>query len=142
MMNIGFRPKQKLCIHTNGHFLDFIKVPNLTRLQNKEVHLPPKRLAMQLGFKDVYLNYFKQKQSVINKLMSGQTMFINDNRCVNRDGECLVVFSKSFLQIIANQKASGFELVAAKVNLIMYWQQEGDSEEFKIVLPEVYFEKK
>ena len=136
------RAKQKLCIHTNGHFLDFIKVPNLTRLQNKEVHLPPKRLAMQLGFKDVYLSYFKQKQSVINKLMSGQTMFINDNRCVNRDGECLVVFSKSFMQIIANQKASGFELVAAKVNLIVYWQQEGDSEEFKIVLPEVCFEKK
>jgi ATP-dependent DNA helicase RecQ len=39
-------------------------------------------------------------------------------------------------------KSKNFELKSVKVNFIVYWQDENDTEEVKVILPELFFERK
>jgi ATP-dependent DNA helicase RecQ len=39
-------------------------------------------------------------------------------------------------------KEKGYELKSAKVGFIVYWRKEGEEQEVKIILPEMYFERK
>ena len=39
-------------------------------------------------------------------------------------------------------KEKNYELKSASVNFIVYWLKEGAEQEVKVILPELYFEKK
>lgn len=135
------RAKTNLTIHLNSNFLDDLKVDNLQRIENQEIHLPPNELAMHLSFKDVWLDYFISRQNFISELKSGDALSINGDICMDTKGNSVLKFSKQFLGQIENMKAKNYELKRAKVNFVIYWKKEATEQEIKIVLPELYFEK-
>jgi ATP-dependent DNA helicase RecQ len=136
------RAKQNLIIHLNGNYLDKLKTEDLERIENQNTFEPPNVLAIHLSHKDLYLSYFDFVQHRINGLTSGETIIICDEGCKNNKGELVLKFSRSFLEKLSEINQSGFQLKEAKVNFIVHWKAEDKEHEVKIILPELYFERK
>ncbi len=136
------RAKQNLTIHLNSNFLDNISAENTERIEDRKIYLPPKELAMHLTYKDVWLDYFINRQYLVSQLTSGDNMTLNGNECLNTKGQSVLKFSMQFVNQIESLRQRNYELKGAKINFIVYWQKEGAEKEVKIILPELYFEKK
>lgn len=135
------RAKQNLTVHLNSNFLDNLSANNLERIENNETYLPPKELAMHLTFKDIWLDYFANRQHLVSQLTSGDVLILNGDECLNLNGQSVLKFSQQFLRQTESLKEKNYKLKSVKVNFIVYWLKEGAEHEVKIVLPEVYFEK-
>ncbi len=135
------RAKRNLTIHLNGNYLDNITAENLERVEDRQIHLPPNEIAMQLSFKDIWLDYFITRQHLISQLTSGESLAISGDECTTAKGQSVLKFSKQFLNMIEIQKQKGYNLKQVKVNFIVYWKKENTEHEVKIILPEVYFER-
>lgn len=135
------RAKHNLTIHLNGNYLDNLKAENLERIEDRDEHLPPDELAMHLSFKDVWLGYFIKRQHLVSQLTSGDTLTINGDECTNAKGQSVLIFSKHFQSTIESMSQKGYHLKQAKVNFIVYWENEDTEQEVKIILPELYFER-
>jgi len=135
------RAKQNLTVHLNSNFLDNLSAENLERIEDIEIYLSPKELAMHLTYKDVWLDYFVNRQHLISQLMSGDVLTLNGDECLNSHGQSVLKFSQHFLRQIESLKEKNYILKSVKVNFIVYWLKEGAEHEVKILLPELYFEK-
>lgn len=136
------RAKQNLIVHSNeGHF-NGISAENLEQIEDRDVYLPPNDIAMHLGYKDVLLDHFIDKQQLISQLSSGDALILNGNECLNLKGQSILRFSKSFVVQIENMKSKNYDLKSARVNFIVYWLKEGAAQEIMIILPELIFERK
>ena len=98
------RAKHNLSIHCNGHYLNSIKTGNLQFIDDHEVYLPPSQLAMQLSYKDVWLDYFLSCQNLILRLTSGDLLNVDGEYCCNAKGQPLLRFSKKFTEQIEAMK--------------------------------------
>lgn len=136
------RAKQNLSIHLNSDFLDNISTENLVAVDDRQIYLPPKELVMHLTHENVNLGYFEFVQHRIRSIMSGDPLIMTEDGCANSNGDLVLKYSKKFIEIIETQKSKGYVLKSTKVNFIVYWQKEGTENEVKIILPELYFEKK
>ncbi|MHC1702364.1 MAG: RecQ family ATP-dependent DNA helicase [Tenuifilaceae bacterium] len=134
------RAKQNLTIHLNGNYLDGIKVDGLIRLEDREVHMPPRLLVMHLTHKDIWLGFCKSKRYHISKLVCGDSLLIHTDECTNKYGDPILKFSKHFIEEIEEYQQRGHKLKEAKVNFILHWKNPDDDKEIKIVLPELVFE--
>lgn len=135
------RAKQNLVIHTDSNFLDNISSGNFEKVMDREIYLPPNELAMHLTHKDVWLDYFRNKQYLISQLTSGDILHLNGDGCLNSKKQSVLKFSLQFVSQIESMKHRKYVLKSAKVNFIIYWLKEGAEQEVKIILPELYFEK-
>lgn len=136
------RAKRNLTMHLNSNFLDNLSAENLERIEDSALHLPPEDLVMHLSHKDVNLGYFEFVQHRLKKLLAGDSLFLEEEGCANSHGDLVLKYSKNFKEKIELRKQNGYELKGAKVNFIVYWLRDGAKDELKIVLPELYFEKK
>lgn len=135
------RAKTNLTIHLNSTFLDNLTAENLVRTENKEIHSRPNSLAMHLSLKDVWLDYFIDRQYPISQLSTGDPLTIKDDQCLDENGTSVLKFSKQFVGQISNMKERSYVLKSAKVNFIVYWKKTDSEQEVKIILPELYFER-
>lgn len=135
------RAKQSLQIHSNGHFLDKLTANNLERMDDREGYLPPSQLTMQLNYKDIWLDFFINRQDLVSQLMSGERLNVRSGECLNSSGQCVLKFSQKFMKQIEALKEKNYVLESATVNFIVYWLKEGAEHELKIVLPELEFGK-
>lgn len=135
------RAKTNLTIHLNTNILDNLTVNNLERIENTTSYLPPNELAMHLSLKDVWLDYFINRQYLLSPLQSGDALVVNRDGCADNQGNAVLKFSKQFLERIEYMQAKGHLLRSAKVNFMVYWKKEDTVEEIRIILPELYFER-
>ncbi|HEX3028842.1 MAG TPA: UvrD-helicase domain-containing protein, partial [Clostridia bacterium] len=135
------RAKRNLTIHYNSNYLDFIKVQDLKTVDDFKVYLPPDRLAVQLSFKDVWLDYFQNCQKSIWQLKSGDELVVEGDFCLNSKGQNVLRFSKQLKEQIEELKKRNYLPKAARIRFIVYWQKEDSENEIRIVLPELYFGK-
>ena len=135
------RAKRNLTIHLNGNHFENIIVNNMEIIDNKETHLPPDEISTQLTLKDIWLDYFIKRQHLIAQMISGDSLTVNNDECMNAQGQSILKFSKQFLNTIDLQREKGYHLKHATVNFIVYWKKEGAEREVKIILPQVFFEK-
>jgi ATP-dependent DNA helicase RecQ len=137
------RAKQNLVIHLNSnHFNNMHPVENLVRSTDKNEYELPGEILMQLGHKDVWLDFFKYKQFHISKLMSGNKLLLNGEECQNIFHQPVLKFSKSFMLQIENLHTAGYEIKDIRVNYIIFWKKDNDDQEIKIILPELVFQRK
>ncbi len=135
------RAKRNLTVHLNSNFLDHITAEDLERVEDSEVYSPPSELVMHLSYKDVWLDYFTNKQHLISQLTSGNELTLRGNECFNSKGQSVLKFSQQFIRQTEAMKKRGYELKSVKVNFIVYWLKEDAEQEVKVILPEVYFSK-
>jgi ATP-dependent DNA helicase RecQ len=136
------RAKQYLTVHLNSDFLDDLTAETLERVDDREIYLPPNEMTMHLTFKEVWLDYFINKQYLVSQLTSGDTLTLNGDECLNSKGQSDLKFSQQFVKQIQSMRERNYELKSAKVNFILYWLKVGEEKEVKIVLPELYFERR
>ncbi len=135
------RAKRNLTIHYNGNYLNFIKKGGIRIIDDSKVYLPPSQLAMQLTYKDVWLDFFIPCQNLISQLNSGDVFVVDGNCCRNSKGRTVIRFSKQFIGQIEAMKQKNYIPKSAKIRFIVYWQKENSKQETRIILPELYFER-
>lgn len=135
------RAKQNLIVHSDADHFEGFSADNLERMVDREIYFPPNNIALQAGYKDVWLDYFIDKQQLIDQLSGGDTLIVNGSQCLNSKGQSVLRFSKTFTAQIEELESNNYKLKSAKINYIVYWQKEGAEQEIKIVLPELLFEK-
>lgn len=133
------RAKENLSIHVNTAILDGLTAGDPQWSADSESYSKPDELVMQLSFKDLWLDYFVNRQSLVSRLMSGDVLTVKGNYCLDSGGQSVLGFSKSFISEMEKLKERNYELKSVRVNFIVYWPKEGREEEVKIVLPEVVF---
>jgi ATP-dependent DNA helicase RecQ len=135
------RAKQHLTIHLNAPFFDDLPVQGMARIDNHEQQSPPDQLVLQLGHKDIWLDYFMGRQREILNLKSGDGLAVRDNRCLDKNGIPVLQFSRSFSNRLEKLCRAGYAPARAAVNYIVYWQKEDSEKEIRIILPELFLEK-
>ncbi|MDF1561102.1 MAG: RecQ family ATP-dependent DNA helicase [Bacteroidales bacterium] len=135
------RAKRNLTIHLNSDLLDTLSAGNMEKVLNREIHSPAAEVAMQPGFRDVWLDYFINRQHLVNKLTGGDSLIANGEECLNSEGQSVLKYSQQLKKQLSELKDKGYDLKSAKVNFIVHWTKEETGQEAKIILPELFFER-
>ena len=137
------RAKQNLSIHLNGQYLNNILKGFVPYELDKTLYSPPSHLSYILTHKDLYLNACTSPycQSLIDNLKSGISLKVTVNGCTDLSGNEVVRFSKKFMSTLDELNQKGYHPKAGIVNFIVYWTRQEDKKEWKIVLPEIIFER-
>lgn len=112
----------------------------MIKYTDSEEYESPNEILIHLNHKDVWLDYFINRQSIISKLQSGDKLTIKDDECLNQNGQSVLKFSRQFLSKIEEMHSLGYNIKECKINFIVYWEKEEFEREFMIILPEVWFE--
>jgi ATP-dependent DNA helicase RecQ len=99
---------------------------------------------MQLTHRDVFLGFFKDKKSLIARLISGTELRINGNSLfikTTKATEKVIILSKAYQDKMAEMKKKGYVPYKAKVRFVVAWKDKEDEKECAILLPDVYFRK-
>jgi ATP-dependent DNA helicase RecQ len=140
------RAKQNLTIHYNGNYLNNINVEQMFLIKNNEYHSLPNHLVYHLSHRDINLGYFAFIQKRLNSLLCGDTLKINEEGLTNLNSDQIVKFSKTFQSVRESLENQGYQLTESKIRFILVWlyknENNNEEKEIKIVLPELYFERK
>lgn len=134
------RAKRNLNIHLNTNYFNNSITENLEQIDDFNIYTAPDKIALHATFKDIWLDYFINKQPLISQLACGDALNFNGDECLNSSGQSVLKFSKRFIEKIEEMKSKHYELKSVNVNFILYWLKEGASQDVKIILPELYFE--
>ena len=130
------RAQKNLFIHTNSDlFADYAK-QNFSYSKDYTNYDPPLKITVSLGYKDVYLDYFKDKKEIIKTLSSGMRLTAG-NGCLSIRKIPLIKYSKSFKDRLLTLEKSGYHVHEAQIRFILAWKGENDSEECLIILPDI-----
>ncbi len=136
------RAKCNLSIHYNGNYLDHIKTNGLKLIEDKNEYQLPDQYAIQLTYKDVWLDHFYYCQDQISELVSGDEILAFDDCCRNIKGKVILKYSKLFLNKIEKMKQKNYFPQEGKIKNIVYWKKEDSDHEIRIILPELYLKKR
>jgi ATP-dependent DNA helicase RecQ len=121
---------------------DQITAEEFIVINDARVYVPPAQLALQLTYKDVWLDSFLSSQNPISQLNSGDVLTIDGACCRNAQRQVVLKFSRQLIDKIEAMKQKQYLPAIAKIRFIVYWQKENSEREIRIVLPELYFERK
>ena len=99
---------------------------------------------LQLSYKDVVLDFFKDKKEYITNLRSGDILQTEENNlCAVIDGKLvkIVKYSKAFKEKLDNLKEKGYTPSSAAIRFVLAWKGKDDENETPIVLPDLYLNK-
>lgn len=136
------RAKNNLTLYDNGNYLNSIKVEDMQVIADSQTYLPPQELVMQLSHRDVQLDFFLYCRLLVKDLNSGEFLGVDGQGCYNAKGQAVLKFSHRFSKQIESMRQKNYVPKTAKIRFIVYWQKENTEVEVRIVLPEIYFEKR
>ncbi|MCM1218969.1 MAG: RecQ family ATP-dependent DNA helicase [Lachnospiraceae bacterium] len=139
------RAKEELYIHYNNEL--FLNIPVINGVQQEEKgkqYSRPNEITIQLSHRDVFLDYFKYRQEVISKLISGAALTIKDDRfgtIISGNFVEVLKLSKVCSEKINKMKGQGYLLEKALIRFIVYWKGVEDTEGTAIILPELHLKR-
>ena len=135
---------QSCYIHCNTDLFNKYALPGLSHRSDPTAYAEPDELLVQLTHRDVYLDYFKPRQDLIEKLRSGMQLSVRDG-CLwvkAKSGQVPVAsFSKAFKDQLARWAAKGYFPVSAAIQFVVAWKGENDEKETLILLPTIKLKK-
>lgn len=139
------RAKQGLTVVFNQPVFDEIHVAGLEYLQDSTPYPTPPILTITLTHRDIWLDYFKDKQSLIDQIPSGTPLNFHSEGALSYNGQFVLKLSQNFMQQIKRLEAKGYTPKTAAVNYIVHWTKNASklqpNEAIKIILPTLHFEK-
>lgn len=138
------RAKHALHIHSNNDILGKYVVPDVEYLTDNNKYNEPKEIILQLSYKDVFLDYFKDKKEIVGRLRSGQKLWVkNEFLIADYKGtlQNVAKLSKKALDKIAELNKKGYSIYAAKIRFIVAWKGKEDEAECAVILPTLYLSK-
>lgn len=130
------RAKNELYIHYNSAIFDDISADGVVHESDTRDYPEPDELEMQLGMKDVFLDFFIGKKADVFKLKSGDELEIcGDFICAN--GKRLVIPSNAVREKLAGLRERGYRPYRAQVNFIVEWVKKETGESAAVILPDI-----
>lgn len=127
-------------MHTNKPYWNHVDMKTIQKMENCNAYGVPDELCLHLGHKDVWLDFFRNKQRYISGLMSGDELVFEGDTCFTVQKEPVLKFSRNFGEKLEVLQQKGYMLKTIKVNFIVYWKCD-ENEEVKIILPEFVLRK-
>jgi len=138
------RAKNQLHIHYTGCALDrFAEYASANETDNTS-YPKPSEIILQLSHSDVFLDYFKDKKSVILRLRSGDHLSIRGSRLytsMNGRSQPVLQFSVKCNEKIKSLIASGYVPYDAVIRFICAWKGKEDNAETAVILADIHFHK-
>lgn len=139
------RAKSRLYIHYNNDIFDGFEVPYAQKITDKNIYSMPTEITVRLTHRDVFLGFFSGKKELILNLRSGMGLIPNEKGMSVKTSKGTVDvlrYSKGFSEKIKNLSQKGYIPVMGKIRFIVAWKNKDDSEEYAVILPEIYFRKR
>lgn len=134
------RAKNELYIHYNNAIFDDFSAEGIERENDSSDYPEPEELVMQLGFKDVFLDFFIGKKAEVFALKSGDELEIRGD-FLYANGNKLVIPSKAVREKIAALRKKGYTPYKARVCFIVEWVKQETGESAAVILPEIWLKK-
>ena len=134
------RAKRNLYIHSNKPYWNHVDMKTIQKTENCNAYGVPDELCLHLGHKDVWLDFFRDKQRYIDGLMSGNELVFERETCFTVQKKPVLKFSMNFGEKLRALQQKGYMLKTVKVNFIVYWRCD-ENKEIKIILPELVLRK-
>ncbi len=138
------RAKNLLHIHYFGDAFDQYAEYATTDEIDLHTYPKPSELILQLSHRDVYLDFFNDKKSLILKLKSGMHLFVKGNRLyVQMNGRLTPVlqFSSKCNEAVRQLITSGYAPYDAVIRFICAWKGKDDTTESAVILADIYFRR-
>lgn len=134
------RAKQGLTILFNRMIFEGIQAEGLDFVQDNEPYSSPPFMTMLLTHYDIWLDYFRNKQHLIEQIPSGAPLDFKADGSLSYKRHTVLKFAIKFMQQMDALKSKGYIPKTATANFILYWS--GNKEEqIKIILPTLQFER-
>lgn len=134
------RARNELYIHYNSAILDDISAEGIERETDSSDYPEPEELVMQLGLKDVFLDFFIGKKTEVFALKSGDKLEIRGD-FLYANGNKLVIPSKAVREKLAALREKGYVPYKARVCFIVEWVKQETGESAAVILPEIWLKK-
>lgn len=138
------RAKNLLHIHYFNDTFDQYSEYATTDEIDLHTYPKPSELIFQLSHRDVYLDFFKDKKSLILKLKSGMPLAVKGNRLymqINGRLTPVLQFSSKCNEAIKQLIASGYMPYDAVIRFICAWKGKEDTTESAVILVDIYFRR-
>lgn len=135
------RAKNLLHIHYFGDLLDRFAEYATTDEVDLHTYPKPSEIILQLSHKDVYLDFFKDKKSLILQLKSGMHLTVKSNRLyVQSNGflKPVLQFSSKCSESIKQLISSGYMPYDSVIRFICAWKGKEDADESAVILADIY----
>lgn len=129
------RAKTNLSIHYSDRYLKPFVVDGLTYNEDPTIYPEPQQIVIYLTLRDVQLWYFDKVQHRIKDLFSGSRLIISEDGLSDPKGDLILLYAQKFKEVLKGWYDKGFKIAAAKINYVVYWQDEVTQKESKIILP-------
>ena len=138
------RAKEELYIHCNNDLFDNVGGGIADVVYDENIYEAPSEITLQLTYKDVVLDFFKDKKDVIIKLRSGDNLQLEeDHLCAVVNGKLVRVirYSKAFKEKLDLLKGKGYEPSSATIRFILAWKGKEAENETTVALPDLCLRK-
>jgi len=135
------RAKRNLFVHLNGNPPEYMALPGIPIQAYSGICFPAGRITLFTDHHDVALSYFNYCQNHIFHLSPGDVLCPDAEGCKNSKGNHVLKYSKVFLKKLQKLQDDGYRIEQTKVSWIVYWFDEKQQFELRIVLPEICLSK-
>lgn len=118
------RAKEALYIHCNTGLFADCNLPDVTMIENTTNYKSANEIALQLEYKDFFLDYSFKTKNVLEGMRAGEKLeLVEDGLKTTIEGKDYVVakFSNSFKEKLSTYKAKGYEPIGAEIRFIVSW---------------------
>ncbi len=103
--------------------------------------LPQSDIAVSLGLRDVWLDYFRDRKDSVLRLRSGDSLRYSNGYLISAQGEYIASLSKSKRQQIDNLQERGYEVAMAEVSYVLAWRPREEPQEVAVCLANLILKK-
>jgi len=135
------RAKNNLTIHSNSILFKSSTIQNLDVYRDEKSYPILEEILIKLDHSDVWLSYSHRHQKAARQVHSGMDLELFEDGCGLKTGEVILKFSRKFQSQLEERRQKGYFPSKAKVNYILYWQDDKTQKEILIVLPEISLKK-
>ena len=103
--------------------------------------LPQSDIAVSLGLRDVWLDYFRDRKDSVLRLRSGDTLRYSNGFLVSAQGEYMASLSKAKCQQIDSLQERGYCVASAEVSYVLAWRPREEPQEVAVCLANLILRK-
>lgn len=103
--------------------------------------LPQSDIAVSLGLRDVWLDYFRDRKDSVLRLRSGDTLRYSNGFLVSAKGEYMASLSKAKRQQIDSLQERGYCVASAEVSYVLAWRPREEPQEVAVCLANLILRK-
>lgn len=141
------RAKENLYLHSTDGTFDAFVGEGISHVTDGTRYPAPREVTLSLAYKDVFLNYFKNKKEALLRLRSGAPLTCSEDGYLSAVEEGRTPFRVAKLSCAGMTKlsdvcAKGYRVTGAAIRFLVAWRGKEETEETAVLLPDLFFEKK